>query len=446
MEKINARRIAVDVLVDIEKNNAFSNIALKKALRNKEVEDRDRRFVTELVYGVVENKIYLDYIINILSKIKMNKVKLEVLNILRIALYQIIFLDRIPSAAAVNESVKLVKKIEFGATGYVNGLLRSYLRRRDELILDKEHMDIAEYLSIRYSHPKWLVDKWLKDFGEIFTEGLLQGNNATPPLTVRTNTLKTNKDALMKELMAEGLTVEEGKYVPEALHIGNAASIEKLKSFQQGLFQIQDESSMLVSHVLGPKPGEFVIDLCAAPGGKTTHMAQLMENKGKISAWDIHEHKVKLISDAAQRLGITIIDERCFDAKKLDETFLEKADKVLVDAPCSGLGIIRKKPEIKYNKNLEDIEEISDLQLDILKNGAKYVKKGGQLVYSTCTIEKQENIGVMERFLAETQNFELEDINEILPLCLRSEQKYVQLYPHIHGIDGFFICKFRRLG
>ena len=445
MEKVNARKVALDVLVDVEKNNAFSNIALQRAFKNKEIEDRDRRFVTELVYGVIENKIYLDYIINILSKIKMNKIKVEVLNILRIALYQVIFLDRIPSAAAVNESVKLVKKIEFGAAGYVNGLLRSYLRRMDELKLNKEQMDIVEYLSIRYSHPKWLVEKWIQDFGEVFTEGLLQGNNETPPLTVRVNTLRTTKSTLTKELLAEGLEIKEGKYIPEALYIGHAASIEKLKAFQKGLFQIQDESSMLVAHVVNPESGDFVIDLCAAPGGKTTHMAQLMNNQGMISAWDIHEHKVKLINEASQRLGITIVDARCFDAKKLDETFMEKADKVLVDAPCSGLGIIRKKPEIKYNKSLDDIKEIADLQLDILKNGGKYVKKGGFLVYSTCTIEKQENIGVMDRFLEQNQDFELVDINGILPDGLKTEKKYLQLYPHIHGIDGFFICKFKRV-
>ncbi|SHK02156.1 16S rRNA (cytosine967-C5)-methyltransferase [Geosporobacter subterraneus DSM 17957] len=445
METVNARRIALDVLVDIEKNNAFSNIALQRAMKNREIEDRDRRFVTELVYGVIENKIYLDYIINRLSKVKHSKIKVEVLNLLRMALYQIIFLDRIPSAAAVNESVKIVKKIEFGAAGYVNGLLRNFLRRREELKLDRQNMDVSEYLSIRYSHPKWLVEKWLKDFGEDFTEGLLGGNNERPSLTVRVNTLRTNKRDLIKILSAQGLEITEGKYSPEALYISNATNIEKLKAFQEGLFQIQDESSMLVAHVVNPEPGDFVMDLCAAPGGKTTHMAQLMKNQGRIIAWDIYDHKIKLIRDTARRLGISIIDTQCNDARELKQEYLGKADRVLVDAPCSGLGIIRKKPEIKYNKNLEDISKIVSIQVDILKNGARYVKKSGFLVYSTCTIEKKENIGVMEQFLKENEDFELVNINENLPAALRSDSKHLQLYPHIHGIDGFFICKFRRV-
>ncbi|MEW9124006.1 MAG: 16S rRNA (cytosine(967)-C(5))-methyltransferase RsmB [Thermotaleaceae bacterium] len=445
MEKVNARKAALEVLIDIEKNNAFSNIAIQRYLRNKSIEDRDRRFITELVYGVTENKIYLDYIVDRLSKIKRSKIKVETLSILRMGLYQIIFLDKVPTSAAVNESVKLVKKVDFGAAGYVNAILRNYLRNPVRIDLDKEKMDQAEYLSIKYSHPKWMVERWLKDFGKDFTEELLQANNNTPPLTVRANTLLTTPETLLENFQKEGIGARVGLYVSEAIQLEQSVNLERQTSFQKGLFQVQDESSMLVSHVLDPKPGEFVMDLCAAPGGKTTHIAQLMQNRGRILAWDIYEHKLKLVRDAASRLGIEIIETMCVNALELKASFFGKADRVLVDVPCSGLGIIRKKPEIKYNKSLEVLNEITALQLKILSNGSKYVKKEGSLVYSTCSIERDENVGVMEKFLEQNSDFKLADINEFLPEKIRSEAPYLQLYPHIHHIDGFFICKFVRI-
>ncbi|TCO78981.1 16S rRNA (cytosine(967)-C(5))-methyltransferase RsmB [Marinisporobacter balticus] len=444
MEKINARKCAYHILIDIEENNAYSNIAMNRQLKGKSVESVDRRLITELVYGVLENKIYLDFMIGKLSKIKMKKIDPKVLNILRMGLYQLIYLDKIPSFAAVNESVKLVKKIDFKASGFVNGILRNFIRDRENIKVPTLSENQVMHLCITYSHPKWMVESWLKEFGQDFTIALLKANNETPKLSVRMNTLKTTKKELVEKLIRQGIDVFEDTYVEEAIHIGNLKNIAEMEIYKEGFFQIQDESSMLVAHVLDPKPGEFVIDVCAAPGGKTTHIAQLMKNKGKILARDIYEHKLKLINDNAKRLGIEIIKTEVFNAKETDENLYGQADKVLVDAPCSGLGIIRRKPELKYNKKPEDTKQLAKLQLDILNNASNYVKKDGILVYSTCTIESQENIDVIKKFINSHEDFEIRDINDYLPINFRGEQKILQLYPNIHGTDGFFICKLKK--
>ncbi|KXG75987.1 16S rRNA (cytosine(967)-C(5))-methyltransferase RsmB [Thermotalea metallivorans] len=443
---MNARKYALDILIDIEENQAFSNIAIHRHLKGKPIDGRDRRFITELVYGVMENKIYLDYIIQQFSKIKGDKISIPVMNILRLGLYQITYLDKVPPSAAVNESVNLAKKIQWKAAGFVNGMLRNYLRNKNDIKLPSYEENPREYMSLAYSHPLWLVEKWQKEFGNDFTRQLLQANNQTPKLTVRTNTLKITKEELMEELKRQHVEVSHGLYVEEALCLCHTENIEELKSFQKGYFQIQDESSMLAAHVLDPQPNDIIIDVCAAPGGKTTHMAQLMKNKGRIIARDIYEHKLKLIQNTARRLGISIIETQCFNGKEVDETLVDKADRVLVDAPCSGLGIIRRKPEIKYNKGPDDFHEISNLQLRILENAGKYVKKGGFLVYSTCTISREENIGVIEKFISRNRNFAIIDMNPLIPEVLRSSEKYLQLYPHLHDVDGFFICKLRKNG
>lgn len=444
MGQMNARRYVLDILVDISQNQAFSNISINKHLKGKNIEAQDRKFITELVYGVIENKIYLDFIISKLSKLKLEKINIDILNIIRMGLYQIIFLDRVPAFAAVNESVNLAKKINYKSSGFVNGILRSYLRNMDSIKLPSIEESPVQYLSILYSHPEWMVSRWLNEFGINDTQELLKANNETPKLTIRTNTLKINKQDLIKELQEENIRISEANYISEAIHVESLGNIEGLSSFKKGYFQIQDESSMLVALILDPKPGEYVIDVCSAPGGKTTHMAQLMNNKGYILARDIYEHKLKLIQENARRLGIDIIETQLFNAKEIDQDLLEKADKVLVDAPCSGLGIIRRKPELKYNKKPDDIDAIAKLQLEILANASKYVKKGGYLVYSTCTIEDIENTGVVESFVNHNKDFEIVDVNDLLPKALKANTKYLKLYPHLHKTDGFFISKLRK--
>lgn len=446
MNNVNPRRAALNILVDIEKNEAFSNIAINKFLKKNEVSSLDRRFISQLVYGVLENKIYLDHIVKSFSKTKLHKIEIEILNILRIGLYQIVFLEKIPSSAAVNESVKLAKKVNHRLSGFVNGILRNFARNPDTVKLPDDKADTINYLSVKYSHPKWLVSKWVNDYGVEFTKDLLESNNESPDLTVRTNTLKVTREALIKQLEDEGVKCRIGEIAPEAIVIESMKKgLDYLKPFKEGLFQIQDESSMLVSHVLKPEQAEFIIDVCSAPGGKSTHIGQLMNNKGKILSRDIHEHKLNLIKENSERLGVTIIQTEEYNALTLDESLLESADKVLVDAPCSGLGIIRRKPEIRYFKEAKDIVELSKLQTQILNVSSKYVKIGGVLVYSTCTIQDEENKSVIKKFLEENDNFALEDINENIPKAIRSKNKYLQLYPHLSNTDGFFICKMKRV-
>lgn len=446
MKNVNPRRIALDILVDIEKNEAFSNITINKFLKKNEVSSLDRRFITQLVYGVLENKQYLDYIIKSFSKTKITKIQIEILNILRLGLYQIIFLEKTPNSAAVNESVKLAKKVNFRLSGFVNGILRSFLRGQDDIKLPKYNDNPIQYLSIKYSHPEWLVSKWVSDYGIDFTKELLEANNQAPKLTIRTNTLKITRGSLINELTSEGVQCKKGEIASESIIIQSMKdSLDNLKTFNNGLFQVQDESSMLVSHVLNPCEGQFVVDVCSAPGGKSTHIAQLMKNKGKILSRDIHEHKLDLIEENLKRLGISIIETERFDALKLDKRLLNSADRVLVDAPCSGFGIIRRKPEIRYFKHPEDITKLSKMQIKMLKTSSNYVKIGGELVYSTCTIQDEENKNVIKEFLKQNESFTLLDVNNNLPESILSKDKYLQLYPNITNTDGFFICKMKRV-
>ncbi|HHY90137.1 MAG TPA: 16S rRNA (cytosine(967)-C(5))-methyltransferase RsmB, partial [Clostridiales bacterium] len=291
----------------------------------------------------------------------------------------------------------------------------------------------------------WLVEKWIHQLGEEFTAELLQANNERPPLTIRTNTLKIDKQKLIQILGKEGAKVSNGLHVEDALYVKDIGNIAELESFQNGYFQVQDESSMLAVRILDPKPGEFVLDLCAAPGGKSTYIAQLMKNEGTVLARDIYDHKIKLIQDHAARLGIHIIQTEIFDAAQFDPSLTEKADKVLLDAPCSGLGIIRRKPEIKYSRHPEDLKAIADLQWMILKHAGRYVKKGGILVYSTCTINREENQDLIQKFMNQNTEFEISDVSAFLPATIKSDKnKMIQLFPNIHGTDGFFICRLKK--
>ncbi len=441
---MNARRIALDILMAIEEEKAYSNIAILKHLYNQKISHLDRKLITELVYGVLENKIYLDFIIKQLSKIQITSLDKGIRMILRMGLYQIIYLDKIPAFAVVNESVRLAKKVNVKASGYVNGLLRNFLREHKKIKIPSAKDNLVAHLSIRYSHPEWLVEKWIHQLGEEFTAELLKANNERPLLTIRTNTLKIDKQRLVQILSKEGAKVSNGLHVEDALYIKDIGNIAKLESFQNGYFQVQDESSMLAVHALDPKPGEFVLDLCAAPGGKSTYIAQLMKNEGIILARDIYDHKIKLVQDHAARLGIHIIQTEVFDATKFDHSLIEKADKVLLDAPCSGLGIVRRKPEIKYSKQPKDLKAIADLQLTILNHAGRYVKKGGILVYSTCTINKEENQDLIQKFIKQNTEFEISDANAFLPATIKNDNKMIQLFPNVHGTDGFFICRLKK--
>lgn len=438
----NPRQLALKVLVDINKKDAYSNIELNKI--GKGLDPRDENLIRELVYGVIENRLYLDHVITKASKIRLKKLHPHILDIVRMGLYQIIFMDRIPDSAAVNESVKLAKKYGHrGSVGYVNGILRAIIRDKDRFThIDKE--DMVSYISIKYSHPEWMVKRWIGEFGLDFTESLCKANNERPLLNIRVNSLKISRQDLKARLEEKGITLKEGQYARDCLIIQEAQNITGLQEFKEGLFTIQDESSMLVGQIMDPREGSTLLDVCSAPGGKATHMAQIMGNKGLVISRDIYQHKLSLIRENSKRLGIDILKVENHDALERDEELVGKVDYLLIDAPCSGLGLIRRKPEIKWQRREEDIAALSRLQYDIISNVKDYIRLGGNLVYSTCTIEKDENINLIKRFLEENPNFKLVSLENSLDhkdKLANLKDGYLELYPHIHGTDGFFIAK-----
>lgn len=441
---LSARELTFNVLSDVYLNGAYSNLAIKGHLSDAKTSKQEENLVREIVYGVLENEIYIEYILSKASKIKVEKIHPKMLIILKMGIYQLVFMDRIPDSAAVNEAVNLAKKHGHkGTIGFVNGVLRNINRNKDEFMKINVKTK-SEYISIKYSHPKWMVDRWVKEFGEDFTEDLCMINNSTPELNIRVNNLKTTKEKLKNALEEQDFIIRDGRYAEDSIVIENPSRITGLKEFKEGHFFIQDESSSLVGQIMDPKPGSIVLDICSAPGGKSTHIAEIMENKGRVLSGDIHKHKLELIEENAKRLGIEIIETKVSDATKRDESLVNIADYLLIDAPCSGFGLIRRKPEIKWNRKEKDIDELTNMQYELLNNAKDYLKVGGVLIYSTCTIEKDENINMIQRFLKENENFKLVNIEE----SLENKEKidtlkdgYIQLYPSIHGTDGFFIGK-----
>lgn len=445
---INPREVAVDAIIEITMDEAYNNMALKRILKqNGAMSSQDRGFVTEVVNGSLRNLTYIDYTINIVSKTKTNKMKPWVLAVLRTAVYQIVFMDRVPSSAACNEAVKLIKEKKLGnLSGFVNGVLRNIVRGIDNIILPDEETEPIEYLSVKYSHPQWLLKMWLHEYDYGFVKELCIKNNTSPNVTVVCNTLKSSVEELKLSLEKCGIIVSDGMYNKNALHLLKTADIGSIEEFKKGHFHVQDESSMLAVCVLDPKEGEKVLDVCAAPGGKSFLIAEKMNNKGTVISRDVFDHKLELIDETAKRLGISIIKTENKDASEESIENVGDFDRVLVDAPCSGLGLIRKKPDIKLRKNGNDIDNLYKIQREILKASSAYVKSGGILVYSTCTICKKENIKNIEWFI-NNSDFELCDISSYLPenlISFTSAQGYTQLFPNVHDTDGFFIARMKR--
>lgn len=448
MIQINPREIAAQALFEIMTEDSYSNLALKRLLKqNGAMPQKDRAFVTEIVNGTLRNINYIDYLINTLSSVKTNKMKPWLLAVMRTAIYQICFM-KVPDSAACNEAVSLVKNKGFGKlAGFTNGVLRNIARKKDELKLPAEEKNNAEYLEILYSHPLWLIKMWLHEFDYPFVKDLCEKNNMSPDVTIACNPLKGSVTDLKQQLVKNGVSVEDGNHWNYALHLSKTSNIANLNLFQQGFFHIQDESSMTAVEVLEPQSGEKILDMCAAPGGKSFLIAEKMKNIGEIIARDIHPHKLELIEEGAERLGISIIKTQCMDATQKDNDSFQVFDRVLVDAPCSGLGLIRKKPDIRLKKSGNDIDVLSVLQREILQQAANYVKPGGVLVYSTCTICKKENQKNLEWFLENHNDYEVEDISKMLSLSLQeatAEKGWIRLFPHIHDTDGFFIARMRR--
>lgn len=428
------RQTAFEILMKVEKDKAFSNKALDNALKKLEYSHQDSVFVSALVYGVLERKITLDYQISRFLTKSIKRLKPDVLTILRIGVYQLYFMDKVPVSAAVNESVKLAKS---NKCEYSSGLINAILRKTSnaEVIYPDEN-DFISYLSVRYSVEEWIAKLFVDSYGKDNAVAILEDSFGRAPIYIRVNTLKTTKEELKNLLSSQGIGVAETADIPDALMINNFDSIQKNEYYKKGYFHIQDLASQLCCAALDARSGETIIDMCSAPGGKSFTAAQFMKNEGEIRSYDLYDHKIDLIKSGAERLGIKIIDAKVRDSSVLDKNEI-KADRVLCDAPCSGLGTIRRKPEIRY-KSSEEVSGLPDIQLQILKNAAEYVKIKGILVYSTCTLNRDENEGVVERFLADNKEFEIVPCLSHLD-CYRYNEA-VTLMPHKNSTDGFFVC------
>ena len=445
MIQINPREIAAEALMEIMTEEAYNNMTLRRLLRqNGAMPRQDRAFVTEVVNGTLRNLIYIDHVLNTFSKTKTEKMKPWLLAVMRSAVYQMYFMD-VPDSAACNEAVKLAGVRGYASLkGFVNGVLRTAAKKKNEVPMPEK--GTAEYLSVAYSHPLWLVKMWVAYYGYEDAEKICIFDNEAPDVTIRVNTLKTNKAELKEMLEEAGVAVKDGQVSENALHLTKTADLSRLEAFKEGLFHVQDESSQLAVKILDPQRGESIMDMCAAPGGKSFTAAEQMENKGNLISCDIYEHKIELMEEGAERLGISMMECKVKDAAEKEEEH-ELFDRILVDAPCSGLGLMRKKPDIRLKKDGNEIDSLTGIQKEILENAAGYVKPGGVLVYSTCTLCRKENEKNLEWFLKNHPEFEAEDITSFLPADWKvetAEKGYITLLPHKTGTDGFFISRMRR--
>lgn len=440
---VSARSTALRLIVKQTENKAYSNIALDGELSRSQLSLQDKKLATALFYGVIERMLTLDRIISEYSKRPADKLSARVRAILQMGLYQLLYMDKIPENAAVDEAVKLAKKERNPqAAGFVNAVLRSFIRNEKALPKGKSRTDD---LSIKYSCPEWLVKKWLSELDEKRALSLLESSLGQPPTTVRVNVLKITPDELVKMLEAQGIKAKRSDILPNCLSISNAASIESCQAFKDGLFHVQDIASQICCEALDLGNAQLLLDVCSAPGGKAFTSAQYMKN-GRVMAFDLHENRVRLIKSGAERLGIDNIEASTNNAKVYSEQ-IPKADRVLCDVVCSGLGVIRRKPEIKY-KNPDELLRLPEIQYEILNTSAKYLKKDGILVYSTCTVSDDENKRVVERFLKENSGFEAVNVLGMNFLGNRAEAlktPFVTLTPMDFDSDGFFIAKLKRV-
>ncbi len=424
---MTAREAALKALYSIEKSGTYTNAALKEALYTDGLSPQDKGFVTELIYGVVANKSAIDYIIMQFSKIKIKKMTPWVLGILRMGVYQIYYMDKVPHSAACNEAVKLSKKYSHNAaSGFVNGVLRSAVRAYADFKFPVSGNAVKD-LSLEYSYPEWITEKIIEEYGEDRCREFYMENRKAHASAIRVNSLKTNTAELKLLLENEGLECDLVDGYENALIVKGKLNVENSEAYKKGLYSLQNLSSQKAVDVLAPKPNQYVLDMCAAPGGKSCAIAEKMNNLGTLLSFDVFSHKVELIKKSAERLGIDIIDAKLMDSTVLCDELADSADCVLADVPCSGLGVIHKKPDIKWTRTPQDVAELCKIQEKILSNAAKYVKTGGVLVYSTCTILPEENKFRIHEFLNNNKNFEIEYEEQILTDAL--------------GKSGFYICK-----
>lgn len=443
-----SREIALKILTEISENGIYSHKAIHGALEKYQfLPKRDRALITRICEGTVERMIELDYIIDCFATVPTSKMKPVIRDILRSGVYQILFCDSVPDAAAVNEAVRLTQIRGFyNLKGFVNGVLRSVIRGKDEIPYPDRREEPVRYLSVTYSMPEWIVKDWLSEYGMFVTERILEAMLKERPTTVRYKTGKANARAITESMEAQGVTVRHAPYLSYAYYISDFNYLPALNAFKEGWIWPQDVASMLVGEAAGPNKGDTIFDLCAAPGGKSLHLADKMENYGMVEARDLTEEKVALIRENIRRSNLVNIRTQVMDALVFDPDSEERADIVICDLPCSGLGVAGRKADIKYRITEEKIDALAELQKEILKNAVRYVRPGGHLIYSTCTISSKENTGVREWALKNLP-LEAESLDPFIPKILKrltTEEGYLQLLPGIHDTDGFFIARFRK--
>ena len=429
---VSTRELALDILLEVNEKEQYSHLVLRDVLNKYQyLEKQERAFLTRLVEGTIEHMLEMDFIIDSFSKVKVKKMKPLIRNLLRMSAYQFKYMDSIPDAAVCNEAVKLAKKRGFGQLrGFVNGVLRNIARNMEKLNYPNEKTEPELFLEVMYSVPRWIVKQWMKSYGYETTKSICQSFLEEKPITIRTNLTKITPQELKQCLEQEGVLVEEIEHLPYAFAISGFDYLQSLESFAEGLFYVQDVSSMMVAETAAPKEDDYIIDVCAAPGGKSSHLAEKLNGSGMVEARDLTEYKVSLIEENIERHGFTNMKAIQMDATILHEASVEKADILICDLPCSGLGVMGKKTDIRYKMTEEKQKDLVKLQKEILKTVHTYVKQGGKLIYSTCTIHKGENEEMMEWFLKEFPQFTM------------ISQK--QIFPEKQFHDGFFIAELKR--
>lgn len=446
---VNTREIILGALMEITEEEQYCHIVLRDVLTKYQyLEKRDRAFISRVVEGTMENMIQIDYILEQFSTVKVQNMKPVIRNILRMSVYQMQYMDGVPHSAVVNEAVKLTQKKGFYTLkGFVNGVLRAVDRGMEEVSFPDAERTPRRYLSVRYSMPEWILQKWLAQFDFEVVEKICRGLWQESRTCIRCNLSRAPKETIIEKLRAQNITVKEVPYLPYALEISDYNYLQAITAFKEGLFQVQDVSSMLVAEVAAPKWGDYCIDVCAAPGGKSLHLSDKLNGSGYVEARDLTDIKVSLMQENLERTGRINMTAVRQDATVFDGASVEKADILLADLPCSGLGVIGRKPDIKYKMTEAKQQELVKLQRKILDTVWSYVKVGGTLIYSTCTIGADENQYNVKWFL-ENYPFRLESIDPYLCDALKSRTTkagYLQLLPGIHGTDGFFLARFKRV-
>ena len=445
----NVRKQAVDILVRVELDKAYADILLDQVLQRGIISDKDRSLLSEIVYGTLRWRGRIDFHLKQLTRHAFEETDPFIKNLLRITLYQISFLDRVPEYAALNEAVNLAK-LHAGnrVSGFVNGIIRNFIRtNRTATSPNPDSCGVAA-LADYWSHPEWLINEWIEYLGKAHVTPLLAANNRQAPLVLRVNIIRADRDALLRAFKVQGIEALPTSWSPQGIVVHSQVPIERLSGYEEGFFQVQGEASQLVTYLLDPHPGEKILDVCAAPGGKTTHIAELMKDKGQVTATDRSRKGVVKIDQNASRLGLRSIRTVQADMTKQVAAAQESTyDRILVDAPCSGLGTLRSHPEIKWNRGIADVLRLSELQRKILGQAASYLKPEGVLVYSTCTLTADENQRVVNDFLARYGEFVLENAARYLPDQAKQlvKENYFMALPHKHDTDGFFAARLRRV-